>query len=274
MSPANMRSIDLLFLDLDGTLIGHTGQVREQLWPAIDRMRDAGIILSICTGRPFGGIAAEVATKLGDEQVPHIYTGGALTCTSTGEVIHAETVAPEDVVGMVERARKEALTLELYTSDTIFVDRQTDFSRRHADLLGMTSTESDLIAIANTLPIIKTQWILAHEQAPDILDTPTPGCHAAVGTSDVMPEVTFITVTREDVDKGSACRRVAKSLNISSERVGAVGDSTGDIPMFQGIGAPYVMGNSPQSMLDAYPNLPSISEDGILELARIVLGEA
>lgn len=272
MSPENMRSIDLLFLDLDGTLIGQTGQVRDEIWPAIDRMRDAGIILSICTGRPFGGIAAEVATKLGDARVPHIYTGGALTCTSTGEVIHAEAVGVEEVVGMVERARRVGHTLELYTSDAIFVDRQTDFSNRHAALLGMTSSERDLIEVARTLPIIKTQWILAHEHAPQILDTPTPGCHAAVGTSDVMPDVTFVTVTRDGVDKGSACRRVAKSLNIAPERVGAVGDSTGDLPMFDGIGAPFVMGNSPRSMLDAFPNLPSISEDGILELARIVLG--
>ena len=272
MPQENMRPIDLLFLDLDGTLIGHTGQVRDQIWPAIDRMRDDGIILSICTGRPYGGVAAEVATRLGDETVPHIYTGGALTCNSRGALIHAETVPEELVTRMVERARDERLTLELYTSDTIFVDAQTDFSTRHANLLGMTSQERDLIEVAAEFPIIKTQWILSHKDAPGIFATPLPGCHGAIGTSDVMPDVTFITVTRDGIDKGSACRRVAKSLGVPLARVGAVGDSTGDIPMFEGIGMPYVMGNSPQSMLDAYPTLPSIEEDGILELARILLG--
>lgn len=67
------------FLDLDGTLVGHTGEVAPEVWSALDKARDSGLVLSVCTGRPSGGIASVIAQRIGP-QGPHCLTRNTSKC--------------------------------------------------------------------------------------------------------------------------------------------------------------------------------------------------
>jgi hydroxymethylpyrimidine pyrophosphatase-like HAD family hydrolase len=49
--------IPLVILDLDGTMIGQSGQVSQAVWAAVERAREDGIKLALCTGRPNLGVA-------------------------------------------------------------------------------------------------------------------------------------------------------------------------------------------------------------------------
>ncbi len=262
-----MPSLDLLLLDLDGTLIGHTGEVRASLWPVLETLRARVPTLSVCTGRPPGGRASAIARRLGDTQTPHIFLGGALTCTMDGETIAAHEVPQDAVMAMIDHARQHDLTLEVYTPDGIFVDASTDFATRHADALGVSpQREVDLRALAATDPVLKTQWIVPHAHAKPLMEDPPTGCFAAVGLSDVMPDVTFITITRADIDKGRAATDLITQLGVSPDRVGAIGDSSGDLPMLEVVGHPFVMANAHDSLRQRFPTLPHVDKDGVRAL--------
>ena len=48
--------IPLVFIDVDGTLVGSSGDVDSTTWEAAARTRAAGVRLAICSGRPGFGL--------------------------------------------------------------------------------------------------------------------------------------------------------------------------------------------------------------------------
>ena len=259
----------LIFLDIDGTLVGPTRTPGEAVWRALGALMARDIILCVCTGRPFGGVATEIAQRL-TPGAAHIFTAGALLASAQGRVLSAQALPPEPVLKMIAQARRHDLTLELYSATSIAVDRQTTSSLQHAALLGLESTACDLEAFAASNPIIKTQWILREEQAEAILAHPVAGCHMADATSELMPGIRFVSITRAGVDKGSACREVARLHGIDMAHTAGVGDSAGDLPMLEVVGRALVMGNSPEPLRARFETLPCVDDDGITHLLELL----
>ena len=68
--------IPFVLLDLDGTVIGSSGQVLSCVWDAVEEAQSAGIKLAVCTGRPRVGVAKRVAERLGKERSAHLSKRG------------------------------------------------------------------------------------------------------------------------------------------------------------------------------------------------------
>lgn len=263
-----MRSMraPVLFLDLDGTIIGPPGDVHPTAWAALDAARDEGTPMCVCTGRPSGGLATRIARRLGPK-LPHIFHGGAVILDGDDGVARAEEMPKPALRSMVERARKDGLTLELYTADTIWVDAVTPVHARHLSLLDLDGRVGDLLELVDHAPIVKAQWIvydaaLAHELAECVGDD----CFAARGDSQAMSKARFVTITRSGIDKGDAVRCVARLLAADPAACIAVGDSTGDVPMLEAVGRPYVTADAPAALRDRFPVIPSVRDHGILRV--------
>ena len=82
----------MMFIDVDGTLHGRQG-VHPEIWAAVEQAREAGLPLSLCTGRPGSGVARRYAARLAPNG-PHIFEAGACVTTAEGEVVHAEPLGP------------------------------------------------------------------------------------------------------------------------------------------------------------------------------------
>lgn len=258
----------VIFLDLDGTLIGPPGDVHPTAWRALDAARDAGIALCVCTGRPSGGLASRIARRLGPT-LPHIFHGGAVIEGGDGSVIRAERMPPGALHAMIERSRRERLTLELYTTDAIWVDAVTPVHIRHLSLLDVEGRVGDLAALVERADIVKAQWIVYDaDLAHDLAENVAPGCFAARGDSQAMSKARFVTVTRAGIDKGAAVRHVAGALGADPACCAAVGDSTGDLPMLEAVGRPFVTADAPAHLRARFPTIPSVRHHGILEVLR------
>lgn len=258
----------MILLDLDGTLIGKSGQLEDTLHNALAalRARRPDLHLIVNTGRPFGGIAAEVARRLGSPDTPHIFHGGALT-RSAREVILAEAIDPAHIHALLDQHEDHPdFALELYSAEEIFVTQQGPLDAAHGHVLGMSHTFTDLRALADSTPLIKAQWILPATQIDVLRPSYLDACVYAEATSDVMPEAAFVTITRQGVDKGSATRALLASMSMDPDDVIAIGDSSGDIPMLDVVGFPFIMRNAPESLHSRYPTLPHIEEEGIIPL--------
>lgn len=266
-----MRSMTapVIFLDLDGTLIGPPGDVHPEVWPALDAARDAGIAMCVCTGRPSGGLASRIARRLGPE-LPHIFHGGAVILAGDGSVARAESMPRAAIRDMVARARREDLTLELYTPDAIWVDAVTPVHARHLRLLDIEGRVGDLLDLVERVDIVKAQWIVYDaDLAEDLAANVDKTCFAARGDSQAMSKARFVTITRAGVDKGDAVRHVARTLGADPAHCAAVGDSTGDVPMLDAVGKPFVTADAPAGLRARYPVIPSVRHHGILELLTV-----
>lgn len=243
--------IPLVLLDLDGTVVGSDGQVKECVWQAVEQAREAGIKLATCTGRPCSGIAQKVAQRLGPTNA-HIFQNGALIAFPDGEVQKVFALKEATTRTLIEHARDLSASLEIYTPSTLFVERRTPLSDAHAKMIGVKPIVRDLIDVAKNEPVVRAQWVVSPEQLELVTALEVEGIQTGIATSPALKDTFFVSLTQKGVSKGSAAKHLAESMKVDLANVMGVGDSTGDMPMLDVVGHPVVMGNSPEALKERY----------------------
>ena len=105
--------IELICIDVDGTLVGSSGEVADATWEAAARVRARGVRLAICSGRPAFGKARRFADRL-DAHGWHVFQNGASVVHLPGGNTRSRALAPDAVKLLVARARATQRPLELY----------------------------------------------------------------------------------------------------------------------------------------------------------------
>lgn len=238
--------IRLVCIDVDGTLIGRTGDVLPSVWEAAARARARGVRLALCTGRPSFGVTGELARRL-DPDGWHVFQNGAsVVSLGTGE--SRSTPLPDDAVPkLLELRRATGRTLELYADGAYGFEGDVDVGRAHAALLGIPFTPRGSGAPLG--PVVRAQWLHPKRDAAAAMAEAWPGLEASASTSPLMPETVFVGLTRAGVSKASAIRTVAAALGVELADVMMVGDSQNDVGAMRVVGHPVAMGNSEPSVL-------------------------
>jgi Cof subfamily protein (haloacid dehalogenase superfamily) len=264
--------IPLVILDLDGTVIGASGQVVPSVWEAAETARAAGVKIAVCTGRPALGVAMRVARRLGPN-VPHVFQSGAHLAYPDGETLMASSLREAAALTLVQHARELGLVLELYTPNHMYVERRTVMSEAHATMIGVGALVRDLAEVALSEPVIRAQWVLTPEQEAAALALHVPDVQVSRATSPAQPGTLFVSLTRRGISKGSAVATLCQHLRVPVSKVMAVGDSSGDLPMLDLVGYPLVVGNAEPALLERFPSVADAEAGGVMQaLAFAVRG--
>lgn len=264
--------IPLIVLDLDGTIIGADGGVRQCVWEAVERVQAAGVKLSACTGRPAAGVALKVAKQLGPRN-PHVFQSGALVSDPTGDSLHVAALREAVVLELVEHARELGFALELYTPTTLYVERKTALTEAHAKMIGVNALVRDLREVARIEPVVRGQWVVKLEERAAVEGLSLAGGQLSYATSPALPDTAFVSVTRKGVSKGSAVKLLAEAVGVDLEDVMAIGDSEGDLPLLEAVGHPLVMANASEQLRDRFPTLSQgVEECGAVEALERAIG--
>jgi Cof subfamily protein (haloacid dehalogenase superfamily) len=240
--------IRLIGIDVDGTLVGASGEVNPAIWAAAEQARAAGIHLALCSGRPAFGTALEYARRL-DPTGWHIFQNGAsIVHLGTGE--SRSTALPAEIVANCVRiARSTDDVLELY-NDRRFVTESTHvWAVEHAKLLGVPFEAQPFDSLDP--PIVRAQWLLSPERAREVMSALHDRYEIAQSTSPLMPDVRFVGLTPKGVNKGSAIHAVATTYGVDLDDVMYVGDAGNDLPALRLVGHPIAMGNADPAVLEA-----------------------
>jgi Cof subfamily protein (haloacid dehalogenase superfamily) len=233
--------IELICLDIDGTLVGSSGLVSPDVWTAAAAARRRGVRIAICSGRPAFGVARGFAERL-DGDGWHIFQNGASVVHFPGGEARSTAIPTAVVRELIARARRTGRLLELYTDTEYAVELDVPAAREHAALLGVPFAPRSLDSLAP--PIVRAQWIASHAEGEVIVAEPHVGLTVSPSLSPLMPESSFLNVTPEGVDKGLAVRVLAEEYGIPLEKVMMVGDSANDLPALRIVGTSVAMGNS------------------------------
>ena len=262
--------IDLICIDVDGTLVGSAGTVPDEVWSMARRLRERDVRLAICSGRPAFGITRGYAEQL-DATGWHVFQNGASVVHLPTDRSLSTPLGKENVRRLVARARETGRVLELYADDGYVEETGSVVARRHAALLGLDYARRSLDAI-DPGRVVRAQWIIPPDHTAAVMAEPSEGLHLSPSTAPLMPDQVFLNITAHGVDKAFAVRAIARAYEIPLDRVMMVGDGYNDSAAMRAVGFPVAMGNAePAAREVARHHVGHVDEGGLAEALEIAL---
>ncbi len=267
--------MDLLVLDLDGTILDPEGALPPRVESAIAEVRERGVWILLATGRRFR-TALPAARKL-ELRGPIVVNNGAIVKEiETGETLHHDYLPAElypQAIEVLREAASPMVYVDAYPGpidivtgprerahpfQTEYLDDNLPHCRFVDDLdtppgepVIMVSTMGDarqLAALGEKVhaafgPRVRTHSLINKNYRGQILELLSPGS-----------------------GKWSMVRRVAEARGVAPERISAVGDDRNDVEMIRNAGVGIAMGNAvPEAKAAADFVTGSNAECGVAE---------
>lgn len=254
-----MTQYKLIALDVDGTLLTDDHQLTPATKDALNRVRQLGAHIVLCTGRS-PSITMPIMEELGLEGLMITHNGAATVDVSDNRVLHRYSFALEEVRPVLDYCRREGIHFDLNTEFHLYVEELSEEALETYRKYGLEPTRvDDIAAVGNTF--LKSTLAAPPEKLDQLeRDWPTLGCSLNMLRSDAV----FIDLMHPDANKGNALKQLADILGIRREEVLAIGNYFNDIDMIRFAGTGIAMGNSPEEVRRAADDVTlSNSEDGV-----------
>ncbi len=273
------KSLRLIAIDIDGTLLNPQFQISETDLATLRRAHSLGIEVILVTGRRHA-FALPIAQQLGFD-LWLISSNGAITRSLSGETFHRDllplTTCRNLVKVMQEFRGQTVLTFDNEQAGTIVIEHLHELEASIQRWLEKNMEFIQFVVpIENALttdpvqamfcgPVAQMQralGVLAECGLPvTVLRTEYPG-----------RDLSIVDVLNADCSKGHALERWVNYRGITREQVMAVGDNYNDIEMLAFAGQPFIMGNASPELRDRGWTLTrSNAESGVAAAIELVL---
>jgi Cof subfamily protein (haloacid dehalogenase superfamily) len=267
--------VQLLALDLDGTIFGDDLVISPRTRAAIRAAQDARVIVTIATGRMFRA-ARLIADDLGIDGPLICYQGALVQHSATGEILYHKTIPLPLAHEIVSATAERGLHLNVYMNDNLYVEKLTPEARFYAqinmdmavNITGDLHTWLDAqVGDEPTKLVIVTD--IEQTDATLALFTALYGDRLQV----IKSHARFTEFTNKECSKGRALASLAAHYYIPQQNVMAIGDGHNDLDMIAWAGYGVAMATAPQAVLDVARIIcPPLSQDGAADtIERYVL---
>lgn len=275
--------IKLLALDLDGTLLDSNGKVTEANRTAIREAEEAGVLVTIATGRRFRD-ARPVGLDL-ELNAPLVTHNGALLKYAESLETVAVSLLPTETTREIVRVGKEfggnalvsadpkgkgSMLYDTVSADNIPLQRYIEWAKRlhgdeaenavmHVDDLDEALPEQDVIHISYSGQCEPMARMFAH------LESELDGSVTILPTIYPHLDFTLIDILPSDASKGTGVEKLAAINGLVADDVMVIGDNFNDIEMLDFAGTPVVMGNASPDLLarEEFYKTVSNNESGV-----------
>ena len=241
----------LLALDLDGTLLRRDHQVDERDVAAIRALRDAGVTVTIVTGRLHSGALHAART---------CEIAGPIACVEGSHLVEVDTartlvrhaLGPAQTAVLRAAFAAHGLATFVFEADGIHHDAAGEpyagYVRTWSPNLRVVEEALDervwadaplaAVALGEAAPVAAAHDALRGH--PDIFSVSFP-VYAHPGTSAVL-------VRAAGPSKGTALAALCLAAGCTLAEAVCVGDWVNDVPMFEVAGRSFVMGGAPDAV--------------------------
>lgn len=252
-------AVKLFVSDIDGTILIPNRKVSERNIAAIKKMVDAGIIVTIATGRMYRA-ALPVAQELGVD-VPIITYNGALIKSAGGEILHAECIPAEIVIELTNFFERHGWYLQNYSGDNLFYparNRYTDLYEGAQKISGREVGWEGMRGLTEN--VYKLLSISAGaEETAERMAAVRAEFGGRIEATKSHPQ--FVEISGAGVSKASAVKVLAKIFGVDRAEVMAIGDSDNDLPMLKAAGISVAMGNGTDEVKNSCTYVTTDCED-------------
>ncbi|MBI2847743.1 MAG: HAD family phosphatase [Chloroflexi bacterium] len=241
----------LLVLDIDGTLLNKSGAISHEDKKALAKVRASGIEVALSSGRASQACLSIIA-RLSLEGY-HIFFDGALVSNPrTGHEVYAQPIDDDLVTQIIDFAQQSKIDLELFSSTSFFIERETWSTAIRRNFFGIEPTVIDFSSLKHRERIIKgTLVILSPEErakADSLLRRFQDSLHFSWTKAPAYPEADFINILTPEVSKGRALESLVSFLGIPMDSVVAIGDGINDISLLSKAGRAVAMSTAPDEV--------------------------
>ena len=241
--------IRLCYFDVDETLVDSSRRIVPELERALARCRQAGVRLSLATGRMYES-ALPYARAISADAPLVLCNGGRIHDPDTGAVLHSRTLAIEEAHRVLGLVKRHHLHVNLYLNDRIYIDHENETSRESAEKDGVVQIlVGDLSSFLDGEPMKLLIIGPGHK-----LEALRAEYEAQPHQSEVVrSEPTYLEILPQGVSKGSALSEVSRLTGIPLSEIAAFGDSNNDLELLQAAGLGIAVAN-------ALPNLKAAAD--------------
>ncbi|WP_027107534.1 Cof-type HAD-IIB family hydrolase [Lacticigenium naphthae] len=241
--------IKLVALDLDGTLLNEKKIVSEKNKKAIGMLKEKGIHVILCTGRPLLGMKhlLEELDLNNPGNYAITYNGGLVQETHTGGTIYSKSFQFEEVEDIYQMSQTIGVPCN-------FIDLEKVYEPSYPE--GRPSMYPEIM---NILPFEKINGKNTPDAEINKIVFCTPQYHLD-NAIEKIPQSYFekytlmksrpilLEVLPKDVDKGNGIAKLVEILGIQQSEVMAIGDQENDLAMIEYAGIGVAMGNAIDSV--------------------------
>ena len=259
--------IQLLVLDIDGTIAGKSNDIREPVKQAIRAVQAKGIQVAIATGRMYRS-ALRFHQDVGSTLPILAYQGAWIQDPATQQIhqhLPVSRTTAEQLLDYFESdALRSLLSVHFYINDQLYVRQvtpETTIYAQRADIQPIPVGD-----LRKTLTTEPTK-VLALSDDTEIIDQLIGSLRTKYTPAELYltkSVATFFEATHPAANKGTAVRYLAEELlGLKAENVMAIGDNFNDVEMIEYAGLGVAMGDAPADVQAiAQWVAPSVEEDG------------
>jgi Cof subfamily protein (haloacid dehalogenase superfamily) len=247
------RSIRLLALDIDGTLLNPQFQISPNDLTALQRAHSLGIEVVLVTGRRHT-FALPIAQQLGFD-LWLISSNGSVTRSLAGDTFHRDLMPREvcrDLVDAMQEFRgNTVLTFDKETKGAIVLEHLDDLSASIRRWLEKNMAYIEFVVpIENALTVdpVQSMFCGSMQRMSQALRTlkgsGMDNRVTVLRTEYPERDLSMIDVLNTGCSKGHALERWAAHRGFRRDQVMAIGDNHNDVEMLEFAGHPVIMGNA------------------------------
>jgi len=266
-NPTDPVSIQLLVLDIDGTIAGRSNDLRQPVLQAIQSAQAKGIKVAIATGRMYRS-AVRFHQAVGSQLPLMAYQGALIRDPATNQTYRHWTLPQQMALRLLEYFEQVEFRLELsvhlYINDQLYVRALTPETKIYAERSGI-----EAIPVGDLRQVLAEEptKLLALSDNNQLINRLLGNLRKRYTPAELyltQSVATFFEATNPLVNKGTAVQYLAeKLLGLQAANVMTVGDNLNDIEMLQYAGVGVAMGNAPEAV-KAVANwvAPEVEQDG------------
>ena len=254
-------AIQLIALDIDGTLTSKAQQVSQKNRDAVKAAMDAGVFVTLATGR--GCIATRPIWRLLEIHGPSIQYGGALTVDADTEMpLSMHALDPALIQDILEFAVEVGVHAQIYVNDVVIFEKSSPFAEHYIARHNLPFELDPDIRKKRFENVPKILAFSALDVQDEMLEAFRERFRGKAQVSRSLPgyiEINCLTTT-----KGTALEELARKFSIPRNCVAAIGDNYLDQEMIEWAGVGVCVADGAESVKEmADVVVPTCDEDGV-----------